>query len=386
MLKKSDKILFISQYAGFIGGLEVYINSTAKLLRENGFKTASLYVEKTKGAEKFLADFDETYDIGQLDKISQKDFNFTTLHKISSPEVLQKILARFSPTVFVHDHDYFCPKGYKYFPYKRINCTLAHSRIFCGVCSSIVPPRHIVNGMGAMLKKNFCESAALCKLIKTAPKFVVLSDFMKRELAVNSISKNKITVLHPFLKSTFEDSIKNDKKSDDITKIVFVGQQVMSKGTPLFLEALTRVKSSFKADILGAGPRLKDFKKLSEDLGLGEKVAFHGWVNNPDEFTRDADFTVFPSLWQEPFGLTGIEAMAHGIPVIAFDVGGVSEWLKDGVNGILIKERDTVSMTEAIDKLIKNETLRKSLGKTAKKIAEKNYSAETFLNNFVKLI
>ena len=43
-----------------------------------------------------------------------------------------------------------------------------------------------------------------------------------------------------------------------------------------------------------------------------------------------------PSVWPEPFGLVGLEAASAGLPAIAFDVGGISQWLKDGVNGFLV--------------------------------------------------
>lgn len=100
----------------------------------------------------------------------------------------------------------------------------------------------------------------------------------------------------------------------------------------------------------------------------------------------NSSIAVFPSLWQEPFGLTGIEAMSCGIPVVGFDVGGVSEWLKNGYNGILVPERDTTAMAGAIDQLLNDKELRKSLGKNARLSVEKNYCKQKFLNQFKNLL
>lgn len=383
MPPKKDKILFISQYAGFIGGLEKYIHSLSLLLRKNGFRTYSLYVEKTRFSEEFLSGFDGSRNISEIGEISQADFDFVTLHKISRADVMEKILARFSPAVFVHDHDYFCPKGYKYFPYKRVNCARAHNAFVCGVCASMVPPRHISDGFANMLRKNFIDSARLCALVKKCPKFVVLSDFMARELIANGIPPEKISILHPW---EIPDKSPIKPSSAGAKKIVFAAQQVMSKGTPLALEAIKKTVSDVTLEILGAGKRLEDFKKMSEDMGLSKKVEFCGWVENPTDYFRKADIALFPSLWQEPFGLSGIEAMNAGVPVVGFDVGGVSEWLKDGLNGLLVDERDTDAMAKAIDKLATNEPLRLSLAQNAKKFVEENYSPETFLKNFSSLL
>ncbi len=65
---------------------------------------------------------------------------------------------------------------------------------------------------------------------------------------------------------------------------------------------------------------------------------FTGWQDDSTRFdaVARADLLAMPSLWPEPFGLSGLEAAALGVPAIAFDVGGVRDWLRDGVNGILV--------------------------------------------------
>ena len=379
MQKPQNKILFISQYAGFIGGLEKYMHSLSLLLRENGFNTCALYVEKTNRAEEFLSGFDGHKNFSEMSDMSADDYGLVTMHKISRPDVLEKILAKFSPTTFVHDHDYFCPKGYKYYPYKRINCARAHNALVCGICSSIVPPRHITNGIWAMLKKNFVESTRLCGLVKICPQFVVLSDFMKRELIANGIAEEKIKILHPWIKAAANPVQKSEGGK---IKLVFAGQQVMSKGIPLLLEAAKLFKCDYSLDILGAGGRLEDFRKISENMGLKDRVFFRGWVSDTAQYFEKAHIALFPSMWQEPFGLTGIEAMNAHTPVVGFDVGGVGEWLKDGFNGILVKERDTTAMAAAVDKLAADRPLRLKLGENAAKYVAETYVPETFMKNF----
>ncbi len=383
MAKKGSKILFISQYAGIIGGTEKFIFSASNLLRKNGYKTTAIYFEKTANAEKYLSAFDETFSTGEIGKLSAEDFALCTLHKIQNPEILSALVEKFSPVCFAHDHDYFCPKGYKYYPYKRINCLRPYNRIVCGACASIVPPRHITQGVGNFLRKNFCEIARLNRAVKKCPSFAVLSNFMRDELAANGIAKEKVKLISPFL--DFSDAHEKTEAPAKPFKMVFAGQHVMSKGLHLLFDALTKTKCETFTHVLGTGPRTDYFKGLCAQLGLDGKVRFEGFTNSPDRFYAEAHATVFPSMWQEPFGLVGIESMKHATPVIGFDVGGVSEWLKDGLNGVIVKERDTAAFARAIDTLAADPALLKKLGEGGRNFVKEHYTEERFLSVFLNL-
>jgi glycosyltransferase involved in cell wall biosynthesis len=242
----------------------------------------------------------------------------------------------------------------------------------------------MVKGINIALKKNFIESAKLFKQAMSCKFFVVLSNFMKCNLLKNGVTEEKIKIIHPFLRLPV---LPNKKRiNSDIPQIVFAGQQVVSKGTPLFLEAISKLRAKASVRILGNGSRLMDFKRIAEQMELKNHVSFDGWVQNPLEVFINSDIAVFPSLWQEPFGLSGIEAMGCGIPVVGFDVGGVSEWLKNGYNGILVSERDTTAMAAAIDKLLVDNKLRKTLGNNARQGVEKDYCKQKFLDNFINII
>lgn len=376
-----EKVLFITQFSGFIGGMERYISSMSDLLRKQGMRTTLLYLQKARGAELFEKSFDEVYDKSQAQSLDANSFSLKTLHKILDPQFLDFCADKFAPTVFVHDHSYFCPKGFKYFP-TRENCRRAYSPFFCGICASLVPPRHIKNlGLGNMLSINFKRSPALFTALKKCPRFVVLSDFMKNELRSNGIGADKILKIAPFLEFPQEVA---QKKWRAKPTILFAGQQVMSKGTLLFLEAVAKMKKASSPVIIGDGARLNYFRECGRRICPSAKFA--GWVSNPDEYFADADIAAFPSMWQEPFGLSGIEAMAASAPVVGFDTGGVGEWLKDGFNGILVPPRDTDAMAEAFDKLADNIDLRKTLAKNAADFARTSFTKEKFLESIKELL
>lgn len=386
MLKPGSKILFISNNGGFFGGTESYIYDTASLLKKNGFRPYFLYFGKTYESDRFFSVFEQHWSLDEIGQLSEDDFELTTLHKTYTPQILEVILKHFSPTVFVHDHAFYCPKRYKYFPYKRLNCTRAYHPLFCPLCASIVPPRHITNGIAGLLKKNFVDSKKLFRQAISCRKFVVLTDFMKQNLVRNGFPADRIQIVHPFLREFPE--IPTDLDAD-ITQIVFAGQMVMSKGIPLLLKAISKLRSltqkPFLVKILGTGARIEDFKKMSDEMGLSSVVEYLGWLPHPGDIFARSHIGVFPSLWQEPFGLSGIEEMSYGLPVVGFDVGGVSEWLHHNENGLLIPERDTDAMAKALATLIEDKTLRQTLGMNARKGVLEQYSGQKYLENFIRL-
>lgn len=375
---KNSKILFVSEYAGIIGGLERYVFNTANLLKKRGCKVYGLFAKEAQNKDLFLSAFDKHWKFSEFNQIDE-NFDSVTVHKLYDFKNFQKILSRYEVTLFVHAHDYYCPKGYKYFLIGRENCVRKYKPFFCALCSSIVPPRQLTED--GLLKKHFVDWPKLFKCFCSCKNYVVISNFMKAQLLNNGIPEHKIRVINPVIETTDRIS----KGSENGNEILFSGQQVMSKGTPLFLDACSKITIPFHANIVGNGLRLDDFKKLPAQMGLDGKVEFRGWVNNVEDYISNADVFAFPSLWQEPFGLAGVEAMAQGVPVVGFDVGGVKEWLVEGC-GFLVPERDTSAMAEKLQLIMEDKTLRNEMGKRARRHVSEHYGEENFAKSFESLI
>ena len=100
-------------------------------------------------------------------------------------------------------------------------------------------------------------------------------------------------------------------------------------------------------------------------------------------FYREADVFVFPSMWNEPFGMPIIEAMATGVPVVATRGGGIPELIIDGETGLLVERGDAKALADAIIRLLSDEELRKSMGKAARKRAIELFSWERIVENLL---
>ena len=91
-----------------------------------------------------------------------------------------------------------------------------------------------------------------------------------------------------------------------------------------------------------------------------------------------------PSRWQEPFGLVGIEAAAHGLPIVAFDLDGIHEYVRNNVNGFLIPEYDVDGFIAAIDRLAADPELLLKMGRESQAVVREKFTPNMTLSAFRK--
>ncbi len=179
------------------------------------------------------------------------------------------------------------------------------------------------------------------------------------------------------------------------THLLFAGRMETLKGGHLFIESLGEVRAGLSSPLLitfaGDGPERARWERLAaaamrriDDI----RIEFTGWVRREEleDLYRECDLLVFPSVWPEPFGLAGPEAGLHGIPVAAFDVGGVPEWLVDGVNGYLAPGDPPTArgLAGAIIKCLRDEDSHRALRRGAVETAQQ-FSLDNHLNALTKV-
>lgn len=162
-------------------------------------------------------------------------------------------------------------------------------------------------------------------------------------------------------------------------RVGFVGTFAWWKGHLTFLDALSRLSGElpFRAYIIG-GPvyetegsqhSLEDLRARTRDLGLADRVAFTGFVDDADAAIRYLDVVVHASTRPEPFGLVIAEAMACGRPVIISSAGGAAELVTLEETGLGHRPGDVTGLVMALDRLLRHEPLRKQLGEAARESA-----------------
>jgi glycosyltransferase involved in cell wall biosynthesis len=205
-------------------------------------------------------------------------------------------------------------------------CLLLHLPLRCGGLNPVTT----INGYRVQLRRK--------NILKRHAAVLVANSHMRREFAQNGVDPGKIHVV-PLPLDEFNSQLKAPTPKKPSGKLLFMGRLTDLKGVHYLLRAISvaQTKLSFQLalTVAGEGPEEEQLRKAASQMNL--KVNFAGWVGQKDlpGLLAQSDLLAVPSVWPEPFGLVGLEAASNGVPAVAFDVGGISSWLKAGVSGEL---------------------------------------------------
>jgi glycosyltransferase involved in cell wall biosynthesis len=165
----------------------------------------------------------------------------------------------------------------------------------------------------------------------------------------------------------------------DLKRLIFCGRLEQVKGAAEAIGVLRLLPERYHLEILGEGPDREGLSKLVEELGLHSRVTFLGWLDGPDRdrALASAGVLLMPSLWDEAFGMAGVEAMSLGTPVVAYEVGGVSEWCR-GQAGVLVPCGDIAGAAMAVRELTQNRARWARYSQAAVRLVEQKFPAERF--------
>ncbi|MBC7930749.1 MAG: glycosyltransferase family 4 protein [Rubrivivax sp.] len=337
-------------------------------------------------------------------------------HKVTSPRLEAETLKIAPAVFFAHDYYGTCISGAKTFKYPVVTpcsrefgwkCLLHYYPHRCGGLSPVTMLRLF------RLQSRRLELLREYKAILTHSMHM-RSEYLKHGFAPDQVhnpsyyahSPNKLTSssetgqndVSPIPTFDAAPSELNERKLD--YHLLFTGRMDLLKGGRTFIEALPQVRDAMKRPLrvtfAGDGPDRAAWERKAAKAQRsvdGLRIDFVGWLQRDklNSLYQDCDLLVFPSLWPEPFGLAGPEAGFHGVPVAAFNVGGVTDWLIDGVNGHLAPgDPPTASgLAQAIIKCLQDPTDYNRLRRGAVQIAQqfnlKNHLA-ALMSIFEKIV
>lgn len=144
-----------------------------------------------------------------------------------------------------------------------------------------------------------------------------------------------------------------------------------------------------KLVLVGSGPELENYKKLSEDLALEDKIIFAGYQSDVSLYYKLMDVFSLVSAY-EAFGLVLAEAMLSKLPIVATRVGGMKYIVEDNNTGFLVDKYDVVAIAEKLEILCSTSHLRKQFGNSGYSKAINNYTEERYVkeveNLYFKLV
>lgn len=216
-------------------------------------------------------------------------------------------------------------------------------------------------------------------LFKSRAKIIVPSKHMADQLISLGCPEKRV-IIHNFGCDLEEFRFK-ERKAEEIISFIFVGRLIALKGLEYAIKAFRKVKVKFKKTelrIVGEGELKNKLYSMAKKMGLSNSVSFsEGMVRHgdiADEMAR-AHIFLHPSVVDFSGRTEGVpnsmlEAMATGMPVIATKHGGIPEVIKDGKNGLLVKEKDVKGLAEKMEYLAENREAWHRLGKNARRTIE----------------
>lgn len=339
------RILFFNEAAAAVQGeMNQYVLDVAARLQAAG-DTVALVHSRTK-----KVGFPGTrYVFEHLQTISRQvqdvrarleaivgDFNpdVIQIHGVPNTQ-LDPWLALLAPTVrFIHDHSFYCSGGNMTWQLPRKACTLPHTRscFFHHVAHRCGP----VNGIDNVIA--YRQVSGRIAALKSLHGVQVATRMIGRNLERNGFSPEFITHLPLYAPPPKS----KPPRTGGHRIVLHSGGLSKKQGVRLLAENIGNLPSDVDLVFAGSGPLEGWLERFAHNRGLTERIRVMGDLG-PAELGRlhhSATILAMPSMWNVPLGLSGLYAMAHGKPVIAFQSDGIGEWIRDGETGICVKFGD----------------------------------------------
>ncbi len=230
------------------------------------------------------------------------------VHNVVNPAVLAWAAERRDALLTVQDHRFFCPTRGKWTYWGEV-CRRPMSRQLCAACFE---DREYFGAVSSLTERRLASARRL--------PVTVLSRYMREELVAAGVPARAVHVVPPFVHGLDPGATASGPPC-----VLFVGRLVETKGVRDAVEAWRRSGVDLPLVLAGTGPLRGELASRAERTPGLELL---GWVERDrlSALYRRARALVMPSRWQEPFGIAGLEALSFGVPVVAWESGGVGEW------------------------------------------------------------
>ncbi len=214
----------------------------------------------------------------------------------------------------------------------------------------------------------FPNNLLMLREVQACDRILVPSQYIHDLALAAGTPAHKVELLHLF---TDAEGLSLDPvvTGQQAPYILFSGRLVPEKGVLQLLDAFASLPPlPFELLIAGDGPLRDQVAARVAQLAPTRRVRMLGYLDRASMLRCCAScaLLVFPSFGSEGCPLTGIEAMYFGAPVIAYDVGGVREWLVNGITGLLIPRKDVAAFGRAMAVLLRDTALRQKMGAAAR--------------------
>jgi glycosyltransferase involved in cell wall biosynthesis len=397
-----------------VGGVESYLGTIIPALAQSGHEVA-FWCEVDEPSDRARIELPEgmaswcvaEVGVGQaLEGLRAWRPDVIFAHKFADPD-LEADVQRLAPSVFFA-HDYYgtCISGQKTFRYPSTNPC---QRRFSAACLLHYFPRRCGGRSPLTMLKLYGLQTRRMELLHRYDAIATHSEHMLRELLRHGLAAHRVHNFPYYVKPAAGrepvatapgpsggDCLPPSPVKPERWHLLFAGRMELLKGGHVLLESLPRVVAELdqpvRVTLAGDGrerQRLEEMARRLRGKYPALEIVFTGWLSHEQmgALLGQCDLLVVPSLWPEPFGLVGPEAGMHGVPVAAFAVGGIPDWLREGVNGALApgERPDAAGLAAAILRCLESPAHHARLCQGAVRIAEQ-FNVNAHLESLVVVL
>lgn len=220
-------------------------------------------------------------------------------------------------------------------------------------------------------------------VLKQSRGITTVSRWLAAEVNAIMPSAEPLVAPMPVATDTFTPGAPGERQPD---RLLFVGRLNAQKRAGDLIDALAAMKVRAQLDIIGEGPEHETLKKRASELGVADRIFWHGALPQPEltRLYRQAAICVVPSIG-EGLGLVAIEAQLCETAVVAYESGGVTDTIVHGETGILVSPGDTAALARSLDSLLQDPERRQGLGRAGRVHALALFAPESAARRYAQL-
>lgn len=325
------------------GGVETYVERVLPLLAAAGHELA-LFVEHEGASDRAALEVPPGVERRPLGAAAEARApleawrpDLVYAHGIEDP-ALEAAMLQVAPVVtFVHDYHGTCVSGTKT---HRWPTPRPCGRRFGPACLALFHVRRCGGLDPRTMLREYRRQARRLEVLRRSARLLVFSEHMRRELLAHGAAPARVIKLPGLALEPAAPVEDGAPAPDGRVRLAFVGRMEPLKGGAQLISAAAlaarRLGRRVELTFAGEGNARARWEEAARRES-GVEARFAGWLGSEalGSLLRRVDLLAVPSVWPEPFGLVGIEAGLLGVPSVAYRVGGVEEWLQEGVGGAL---------------------------------------------------
>lgn len=376
------KVLVVHNRYQQSGGEKTAVSAQIELLRARGH----CVVTYTR----------DNLEIRRYNRMQKAAFLFSTMFSTRTYREVSALCAQEQPDV-AHVHNVFpliSPAVYRALKNQGVPIiqTMHNFRFMC-VNGLFYTQGHICerckygNMFHAIIRKCYRQSYVLSALyaltiafhrwsgtFQLIDRFIALTEFTAQKLVESGLTDaNKVVILGNFLSSPMPAPGRFDGRAP---YVIYLGRLSPEKGVDILLDAMANLPD-LELKIAGDGPQRDTLQTIKRERHLNQ-VEFLGLTVGEQKWrlVREARALVVPSVWYETFGLSALESLAVGTPVVASNIGGLADIVRDGKSGLLFHPGDSQDLRRKLLWLEAHPEQAMAMGRYGRRVVEEQYSAE----------